>query len=155
MDFIEGLPRFNRKSVILTIVDRFSKYAHFVPLAHPYTSDSVAWVFFDEVVRLHGFPCSIVSDRDPVFTSHFWKEIFHFAGVKLNLSSAFHPQSDGQTEAVNKIIAMYLRCLTGDRPRQWLRWLSWVEYYYNTSFQSSLKETPFKVVYGRDPPSLR
>lgn len=71
MDFIEGLPRVNRKSVIFTIVDRFSKYAHFVPLAHPYTAGSVAWVFFDEVVRLHGFPCSIVSDRDPIFTSHF------------------------------------------------------------------------------------
>lgn len=80
------------------------------------------------------FLAPIVSNRDPIFTSHFWTELFHLGGVKLNLSSAFHPQSDGQTEAVNKIIGMYLRCLTGDRPRQWMCWLSWAEYCYNTSF---------------------
>jgi hypothetical protein len=64
-------------------------------------------------------------------------------GVKLHLSSAFHPQSDGQPEAVNKVISMYLHCLTGDRPRQWLHWLPWAEFYYNTSFHSSLRATPF------------
>lgn len=71
MDFVEGVPRVNDKFVILTVVDRFSKYAHFLPLAHPYTAASVARVFFDEVVRLHGLPASIVSDRDPVFMSSF------------------------------------------------------------------------------------
>ena len=110
MDFIEGLPRVNGKSVILTMVDRFSKYAHFIPSAHPYTASSVATVFFEAVVRLHGFPCSIVSDRDPIFTSNFWTDLFNLAGVQLHLSSAFHPQSDGQTEVVNKIVTMYLRC---------------------------------------------
>jgi hypothetical protein len=72
MDFIEGLPKVGGKSVILTVVDRFSKYAYFIPLAHPYTAESVAQVFFSEIVRLHGIPTSIVSDRDPVFTSVFW-----------------------------------------------------------------------------------
>ena len=76
-------------------------------------------------------------------------------GTKLHMTSAFHPQSDGQTEAANRVIAMYLRCFTGDRPRQWLRWLPWAEYTYNTAYQSSLRETPFRVVYGRDPPSMR
>ena len=71
------------------------------------------------------------------------------------MTSAFHPQSDGQTEAANKVIVMYLRCFTGDRPKQWLRWLPWAEYVYNTAYQSSLQDTPFKVVYGRDPPSIR
>ncbi|KAK1608874.1 hypothetical protein QYE76_032547 [Lolium multiflorum] len=71
------------------------------------------------------------------------------------MSSAFHPQSDGQSEAVNKVITMYLRCITGDRPRQWLQWLPWAEYCYNTSYHSALKDTPFRIVYGRDPPSLR
>jgi hypothetical protein len=85
----------NGKSVILTVVDRFSKYAHFVPLGHPYTATSVAKVFFEEIVRLHGLPESIVSDRDPVFTSKFWTELFKLSGVKLQLTSAFHPQSDG------------------------------------------------------------
>jgi hypothetical protein len=71
------------------------------------------------------------------------------------MTTAFHPQSDGQTEAANKVIVMYLCCLTGDRPRQWLRWLPWAEYIYNTAFQSALKTMPFQIVYGRDPPSIR
>jgi transposase InsO family protein len=155
MDFIEALPRVNGKSVILTVVDRFSKYCHFIPLAHPYSAESVAQVFFAEIVRLHGVPQSIVSDRDPVFTSIFWRELLRLTGTKLAMSSAFHPQSDGQTEAANKVIVMYLRCLTGDRPREWLRWLPWAKFVYNTAYQTALKDTPFKIVYGRDPPSIR
>jgi hypothetical protein len=91
MDFVEGFPKVGGKSVILTVVDRFSKYAHFIALGHPYSAASVAKAFFAEIVRLHGFPCSIVSDRDVVFTSAFWGELFHLSGVKLNMSSAFHP----------------------------------------------------------------
>uniref|UniRef100_A0A0A9AUI7 Integrase catalytic domain-containing protein n=1 Tax=Arundo donax TaxID=35708 RepID=A0A0A9AUI7_ARUDO len=124
MDFIEALPRVNGKSVILTVIDRFSKFAHFIPLAHPYTAESVARVFFSEIVRLHGLPATIVSDRDVVFTSRFWTELFQLAGVKLLKSTAFHPQTDGQSEAANKVITMYLRCMTGDRPRQWVQWLA-------------------------------
>jgi hypothetical protein len=97
---------------------------------------------------------ALVSDRDPVFTSRFWEELFRLAGVKLLLSSAFHPQTDGQSEVTNRIIVMYLRRLTGDRPRSWLHWLPWAEFCYNTSFQSALKTTPFNVVYGHDPPPL-
>lgn len=155
MDFIEALPRVGGKTVILTIVDRFSKYCHFIPLAHPYSAESVAQAFFTDIVRLHGIPQSIVSDRDPVFTSIFWKKLMRLAGVKLQMTSAFHPQSDGQTEAANKVTIMYLRCLTGDRPRQWLRWLPWAEFIYNTAFQSALKTTPFQIVYGREAPSIR
>jgi hypothetical protein len=91
MDFVEGLPRVNGKSVVLTVVDRFSKYAHFVPLGHPYTASSMANVFLEAIVCLHGLPESIVSDRDPVFTSKFWTELFSLSSVKLQLSSAFHP----------------------------------------------------------------
>jgi hypothetical protein len=151
MDFIEGLPKVGGKSVILTIVDRFSKYAHFIPLGHPYMAASVAHAFFDDIVRLHGFPTSIVSDRDPVFTGNVWHDLFKLAGVTLRLSTAFHPQMDGQSEVVNKIIAMYLRCITGDRSRAWVDWLSWAEYCYNTSFRSALRTTPFEVVYARLP----
>jgi hypothetical protein len=154
MDFVEGFPRINGKAVISTVVNHFSKYAHFVSLGHPYTTTSVACAVFDEIVRLPGMPSSIVSDRDPVFTSKFWQELFHLTGVKLHLSSAFHPQSDGQSEATNKVITMYLRCLAGDRPRHWLQWLPWVEYCYNSSFHSSLRSTPFRVVYDRDPSPL-
>lgn len=76
MDFIEGLPRVHNKSVILTVVDRLSKFAHFIPLGHPYTATSVAQAFFDEIVRLHDLPASIVSDRDVIFTSNLWKDLF-------------------------------------------------------------------------------
>jgi hypothetical protein len=154
MDFVEGFPKVGGKSVILTVVDRFSKFAHFIPLGHPYTAASVAKAFFEEIVRLHGIPCSIVSDRDMVFTSLFWTELFRLAGVKLLLSSAFHPQTDGQSEVVNKVIVMYLRCLAGDRPKTWLQWLPWAEFCYNSSYQTAAKCTPFRIVYGRDPPTL-
>lgn len=76
-------------------------------------------------------------------------------GTKLHMTTAFHPQSDGQSEAANRVIIMYLRCMTGDRPRQWLKWLPWAEFVFNTAYQSSLQDTPFRVVYGRDPPSIR
>jgi hypothetical protein len=155
LDFVEALPRVRGKSVILTVVDRFSKYCHFIPLAHPYSAESVAQAFFTEIVRLHGVPQSMVPDRDPVFTSNFWQELMRLMGTKQHLTSAFHPQSDGQSESANRVIVMYLRCLTGDRPRQWLRWLPWAEYLFNTAYQTSLRDTPFRVVYGRDPPSIR
>jgi hypothetical protein len=155
LDFVEALPCVGGKSVILTVVDRFSKYCHFIPLGHPYTAESVAQAFFAEIVRLHSVPQSMVSDRNPVFTSVFWQELMRLIGAKIHMTSAFHPQSDGQTKAANKVITMYLRCFTGDRPRQWLRWLPWVEYIYNTAYQSALHDTSFRVVYGQDPPSIR
>jgi hypothetical protein len=105
MDFIEGLLRVNGKSVILTVVDRFSKAAHFIPLAHPYTATTVAHAFFDSVVRLHGIPSSIVSDRDPVFTSRFWTELFSAAGVKLNSRMASRRRS---TRSLSCICAVSL-----------------------------------------------
>jgi hypothetical protein len=145
MDFIEALHKVNGKSVLLIVVDRFSKAAHFIPLAHPYTATSVARAFFAEVVRLHGFPSTVVSDWDPVFTSSFWRELFRLAGVKLQFTTAFHPQSVRQSEATNKIIAMYLGCLTGDCPRNWVEWLPWAELCYNTSYQQSLKSSRSKL----------
>jgi hypothetical protein len=99
-----------------------------------------------------GFPSSIVSDRDPVFTGHVWRDLFCLAGVKLRLSTAFRPQTDGRSEVVNKVIAMYLRCVTGDRPRAWVDWLAWAEYCYNTSYHSALRTSPFEV--GRSPPPM-
>jgi hypothetical protein len=81
-------------------------------------------------------------------------ELFHLAGVKLHMSSAFRPQSDGQSEVVNRVILMYLRCLAGDHPKTWLNWLPWAEYCYNMSYQTAIRCSPFQVVYGREPPAL-
>ncbi|GJT66424.1 retrotransposable element Tf2 [Tanacetum coccineum] len=152
MDFIEALPLSQNKSVILVVVDRLSKYAHFIPLSHPYTASNVAQAFLDNVYKLHGLPSTIVSDRDKVFLSLFWQSLFKMLKVQLCMSTAYHPQSDGQTEAVNKCVETYLRCMTGERPREWIKWLSLAEYWYNTNFHSSIKTTPFEVLYGQPPP---
>ncbi|XP_039815204.1 uncharacterized protein LOC120678111 [Panicum virgatum] len=90
LDFVEALPPVNGKSVILSVVDRFSKYCHFIPLAHPYTAETMAQALFADIVRLHGVPQSMMSDRDPVFTSTFWRELMRLMGTKLHMSSAFH-----------------------------------------------------------------
>ena len=105
--------------MILVVVDHFTKYAHFIPLKHPYTAISVARLLFDTVVRLHGLPQYMVFDRDKVFTSHVWKELFKLLGVNLHLSTAYHPQMDGQTQCLE----MYLRCSVGDSPGKWKSWL--------------------------------
>jgi len=154
MDFIEGLPLSHGFSIILAVIDRFSKYAHFIPLSHPYTASSVAQTFLANIFKLHGMPNTIVSDRDPVFTSTFWRELFHLQGISLAFSSAYHPQSDGQTESLNKCIETYLRCYAGTKPKSWSTWLPMAEWWYNTNHHSSTGLTPFQAIYGYSPPSL-
>lgn len=119
MDFIDGLPLSDGKSVILVVVDRLSKAAHFIALKHLYSAISVARAFLDNIFKLHGMPRSIVSDRDVVFTSEVWQELFKLQGCTLNLSTAYHPQSNGQTEMVNRCLETYLRCMTSDKPKLW------------------------------------
>jgi hypothetical protein len=123
MDFITGLPKSRNKSVIMVVVDRLSKYAHFCALHHPFTASTVAQIFMDQVFKLHGMPNSIVSDRDPTFTSNFWQELFKLQGTQLHLSSAYHPQTDGQTKVVNKCLETYLRCFASEKQHQWAQWL--------------------------------
>ena len=99
-------------------------------------------------------PATIVSDRDLVFTSHFWQELMRLQGVQLALSSTYHPQSDGQTEVVNKSLEHYLRAFAADRPQTWVEWLPLVEFWFNTNFHTSTKLTPFKALFGYPPPKL-
>jgi hypothetical protein len=149
--FIYGLPKCEGYSVILVVVDRFTKYAHFMALKHPYTATSMARIFFNNVVKLHGLPKTIVSDRDKVFTSSFWKELFRLLNTQLCLSLAYHAQIDGQTERINQCLEAYLRCAVSSTPRHWLKWLPLAELWYNSSYHTLLKCSPFKALYGLEP----
>jgi hypothetical protein len=104
MDFTMGLPKQGNKSVIMVVVDHLSKDAHFCSLAHPFTHSSVVRAFMDQIFKLHGIPTSIILDQDPTFTGKFWQELFKLQGTQLNMSTAYHPQIDGQAEVVNKFL---------------------------------------------------
>ncbi|KAL5778102.1 hypothetical protein ACOSP7_011028 [Xanthoceras sorbifolium] len=128
----------------MVVLDRLFKYSHFVPIRHPFTALSVAKSFISNIVKLHGFPRSIASDRDKTFISSFWRNLFQLQGTKLKMSSSYHPQTNGQTEVTNRTLKQYLRCFAGDQPKKC----------YNTSVHSSRKTTPFEAVYGVPPLSL-
>lgn len=154
MNFIDGLPSSHGKTTIFVVVDRLTKYAHFCPVNHPYTAFSITQFFMDNIVKLHGVPQSIVSDQDKLFTSNFWKELFHLQGTMLKMSISYHPQTNGQTEVVNRCLENYLLCFMGDKPKEWIRWLPWAEWWYNTTYHSATKMTPFEAVYGQPHPIL-
>ncbi|XP_071929039.1 uncharacterized protein [Coffea arabica] len=154
MDFIEKLPRSQGYDTILVVIDKLTKFGHFIMLTHPFTAKNVAQVFLDNIYKIHGLPESIIIDRDRVFTSGFWKELFRMVGTKLHYSSFYHSQSDGQSERLNQCLENYLRCMTGEFPSQWSKWLSLVERSYNSTYQSSLTLTPFEALFGYKPVPL-
>lgn len=148
LDFIVGLPNSKGSTTILVVVDRLTKYAHFGALPTSYTASKVAELFCNMVIKLHGLPRTIVSDRDPIFTSQFWQKLFEFMGTRLKMSSAYHPQTDGQSEVLNRYLEQYLRAFVAEHPRRWGEYLVWAEYHYNTSYQSAIGMTPFQALYG-------
>eukprot|EP00253_Pinus_taeda_P025507 PITA_25507 len=153
MDFITGLPNLGNKSIIMVVVDRLSKYAHLCALPHPFTPTLVAQAFMHQTFKLHGMPTSIMSDCHPTFTSNFWQELFKLQGTQLQLGTSYHPQTDGQTKAVNKCLETYLRCFTSEKQHQWVQWLPLAEWWYNTNYHATTKMTPYEIVYGQLPPS--
>ena len=146
-DFITGLPKFKGKSVIMVVVDKLTKYAHFCALSHPFKSNTVATVFMETFQKLHDNPKIIVSDRDPIFTRNFWIEVFSCLGTQLAHSSSYHPQSNGKTEIVNKCLEGYLCCFVSVKQTQWVKWFPLAEWWYNTSFHTAAKMTPFMKLY--------
>ncbi|KAF8413581.1 hypothetical protein HHK36_001572 [Tetracentron sinense] len=150
-----GLPLSQGKNNMMVVIDRLSKYAHFIPISHPYTASTIVGLFVDHIFKLHGMPLSIVSDRDPTFLRSFWKEFFKLRGTQLNYSSAYHHQSDGQSEIVNRCLKNFLRCFVGSKPKEWLKWISLAEWWYNTNSHSSTGMSPHEVVYGIPPRLMR
>lgn len=151
MDFVEGLPTSGQYNCILVVVDYFTKCAHFLPFHHPFTAGKVAKIFLDQVYKLHGLPSAIVSDRDRIFTSLFWRELFALADVQLRMSTSYHPQSDGQTERLNQTMETFLRCYVHACPSKWFQWLPLAELWYNSCPHSAIGRSPFEALYGYPP----
>jgi hypothetical protein len=150
MDFIVGLPNTSQKhDSIWVIIDRLTKVAHFIPVHTTYSAKKYAEVYLDQIVRLHGIPKTIISDRGAPFVARFWEQLQSALGTKLIRSSAYHPQTDGQTERVNQILEDMLRACIIHYGTSWDKYLALAEFSYNNSYQSSLQMSPFEALYGR------
>ncbi|TYH13445.1 hypothetical protein ES288_A06G140200v1 [Gossypium darwinii] len=146
MDFVTGLPLTpKKKDAIWVVVDKLTKSTHFIPVRIGFSLDKLANLYVSEIVRLHGVPLSIISDRNP----RFWKKLQEALGTKLNFNTAFHPQTDGQSERMIPVLEDMLRCCMLKFQGSWERYLPLVQFAYNNSFQTSLEMPPYEALYGR------
>jgi transposase InsO family protein len=152
LDYVVGLPKTEGGyDAVLILVDCLTKMVHLVPTTTTVTAKETARLFFDNVVRLHGVPKSLVSDRGPQFGSKFWQTLGARAGIRVNLSTAYHPQTDGQTERMNRTLGDMLRAYSGNCPREWDTYLSAAEFAMNNAMNRSTGQTPFFLNYGFHP----
>ncbi|GJU40630.1 putative reverse transcriptase domain-containing protein [Tanacetum coccineum] len=150
MDFVSGLPRTpSGYDSIWVIVDRLTKSAHFLPIKKTDSIEKLAQLYLKEIVCKHGVPTSIISDRDSLFTSRFWKSLQEAMGTQLDMSTAYHPETDGQSERTIQTLEDMLRACVIDFGSSWDRHLPLVEFSYNNSYHASIKAAPFEALYGR------
>ena len=150
IDFVTGLPRTQRQhDAIWVIVDRLTKSSHFLPVNVKDSLEKLAQLHEDEIVRLHGFPISIVSNRDPRFTSRFWPSLKTALGTRLHFSTAFHPQTDGQSERTIQTLKDMMRACVMEFKGSWYTHLALMEFAYNNSYQAGIDMAPFEALYGR------
>ena len=150
MDFVSGFPLTpTKKDSVWVIVDRLTKSADFIPVRKNFSLQKLANLYIYEIVRLHGVPLSIISDRDLRFTLRFCKRLQEALGTKLSFSTAFHPQTDDQSEWMIQILEDMLRCCILEFQGSWEKYLPLVEFSYNNSFQTSLKMAPYEALYSR------
>jgi hypothetical protein len=149
MDLITGLPPIGHHNAILTIVNHGClRAAIFLPISDTITGSGIAQLYLDHIYQWFGLPEKIISDRDPHFTSHFGKELTGKLGIKQNLSTAFHPQTDGLSEQKNRWIEQYLQAVTGGRPEQWDKWLSIASAVHNNRTNSTIHMSPNEALIG-------
>jgi hypothetical protein len=148
MDFVLGLPRTQRgHDSIFVVIDRFSKMVHFIPCKQTTDIVQVAQLFFQGIYRLHGLPASIVSDCDPRFLNHFWCTLWKKVNTNLKFSCAYHPQTNGKTEVVNRSLGNMLRCLVGDNIKSWDQKLCQAKFAHTHAVNRSTGFSPFQIVY--------
>jgi IS30 family transposase len=149
-DFVVRLPRTQAGyDSIWVIVDRLTKVVHFIPVKTTYSGAKIAELYMSRIMCLHGVPKKIVLDRGSQFTSKFWKKLLESMDTKLNFSSAYHPQMDGQIERTNQILEYMLRASTLKYGKSWDNSLPYAEFSYNNSYQASIKMIPYEALYGR------
>jgi hypothetical protein len=148
---ITGLPVSNSFDAILVVVDRRTKMTHFAPCNSNLDSKKFACLYRNSIFRLHGLPDSVISDRGSIFTSNYTKELIKYLSIKAHLSTAFHPQTDGQTERVNALLEQYLRGYISYQQDDWYDNLALAEFAYNDSISVTTKVTPFFANYGYNP----
>jgi hypothetical protein len=152
MDFFLELPRIKRgRDSIFVVVDHFSKMSHFIPYHKSDNASHVANLFFTEIIRLHGVLNTIVLNRDIKFLRNFWRTLWFKLGTKLLFSTTCHPQTDGQTEVVNRTLSTILRAILKTNLKLWEECLPHIEFAYNRSAHNTMKVSPFQVVYGFNP----